>query len=77
MKNHQNQSHEFYIEQTKCQHKLLMGEENNRCKTKHFEIVLLLMSRRQKSETSQRFQMASLSNIYIGVIGVPLAQENQ
>lgn len=39
---------------TKCQHKLLMGEENNRCKTEHTEIVFLLMSRRQKSGTSQR-----------------------
>ncbi len=45
-----------------------MGDENNWCKTDYTEIVLLLMS---------LSQMAYLSNIYIGVIGVPLAQDNQ
>lgn len=30
-------------EMTKCQHKLLMGKENNQCKTEHIKIVPLLM----------------------------------
>lgn len=54
-----------------------MGEENNQCKAKHIKNTFAHEQKTEKSGTSQRSKMAPLSNIYIGVIGVPLALDNQ
>lgn len=65
-------------EMTKCQHKLLMGEENNQCKQNILRLYLCSWDEdTEKRNISERSKMASLSNIYIGVIGVPLALDNQ